>query len=103
MKLHTVVKHNKTMCHAQEPELCFVFFLSYFPLIICNAISCPLCKLTIIMAILMKLHTVVKHNKTICHAQEPELCFVYFLSYFPLIICNAISCPLCKLTTIMAI
>ena len=38
---------------------------------ICNAISCLLCKLTTIKAIEMKLHTVVKHNKTMCHAQEP--------------------------------
>ena len=104
MKLHTNVKHNKTMCHAQEPLLCFfLYFWSYFPLIICNAISCPLCKLTTIKAIEMKLHTVVKHNKTMCHAQEPQLCFGYFWSYSPLIICNAISCPLCKLTTIKAI
>ena len=39
-------------------------------MIICNAILCPLCKLTTIKAIEMKLHTVVKHNKTVCHAQE---------------------------------
>ena len=37
----------------------------------CNAILCPLCKLTTIKAIKMNLHTVVKHNKTLCHAQEP--------------------------------
>ena len=41
--------------------------MSFFPLIICNAISCPLCKLKTIEAIKMKLHTVVKHNKTMRH------------------------------------
>ena len=51
LKLHTLVEHNETMCHAQEPLPCFGYLWSYFPLIICNAISCPLCKLTIIKAI----------------------------------------------------
>ena len=32
------VKHIQMMCHAQEPELCFEYFWSYFPLIICDAI-----------------------------------------------------------------
>ena len=70
IKLQTVVKHNKMMCHAQEPLLCSGYFWSYFLLIICNTISCPLRKLTTIKAIEMKLHTIVKHNKTMCHAQE---------------------------------
>ena len=71
LKLQTLEEQNERMCHAQEPHLCFRYFWKYFSLIICNAISCPLCKLTTIKAIQMKLHQVVKHIKTMCHAQEP--------------------------------
>ena len=38
---------------------------------ICNAISCLLCKLKTITAIVMKFHTVLKPNKMMCHTQEP--------------------------------
>ena len=36
-----------------------------------NAISCPRCKLKAVKAIWVTLDTVVKHNETMRHAQEP--------------------------------
>ena len=48
----------------------------------------------------MKLHTLVKHIQPMCYAQEPELCFRYFKGYFPLVICDAFSCPLYNLITV---
>ena len=70
-KLHTLVKHIQTRCHAQEPELCFGYFWSYFPLIVCNDILCPFYNLITIRGISTKLHTLVKHIKLTCHAQKP--------------------------------
>ena len=70
-KLHTFVKHIQTTCHAQEPSLFCGYFWSYFPLIICNVISCPLYNLITDRGIKTKLHTFVKHLQTTCHAQEP--------------------------------
>ena len=75
--LHTLVKHIQSTCHAQEPELCLGYFWSYFSLIICNAISCPLYNLITIRDSSTKLQTLVKHIQT-CHAQKPELCCGYF-------------------------
>ena len=44
---------------------------SYFPLIICNAILCPLYNLVTVRDISTKLHIFVKHIQTMCHAPEP--------------------------------
>ena len=99
-KLHTRVKYIQTTCHAQDPERCFGYFWSHFPLIICDSTSCPLYNLITVRDISTKLHTLVKHIQTTCHANEPELCFVYFWSYCPLIICNAILCPRYNLITV---
>ena len=46
-------------------------FLSYFPLIIFDTISCPLCNLKTVKDFSMKLGTLVDHDETMCHAQEP--------------------------------
>ena len=62
--------------------------------------SCPLCSLKTVRDSSTKLHTLVKHIQTTCHEQEPEPCLGYFWSYFPLAICDAISCPLFNLITI---
>ena len=70
-KLYTLVKHIQTTCNAQEPELCFGYFWSYFPLINCNAFLCPLYNLITVRGISTKLHTFDKHIKKTCHAQEP--------------------------------
>ena len=41
------------------------------PLIICNAISCPLYNLIAVIGISTELNTFIKHIQTTCHAQEP--------------------------------
>ena len=99
-KLHTLVKHIQTKFYAQEPELSFEYFWRFFPLIICDSILCPLYNLISIRSISTKLHTFVKHIQTMCRVQEPELCFGYFWSYYPLIICNAFLCLLYNLITV---
>ena len=63
--------------------------LSYFPLMICNVISCKLYYLITARGISTKLRTFVKHIWTTCHAQEPYLLHVYFSNYFP---CNMTKC-----------
>ena len=72
--------HNETMCHAKNLRtiILFCIFWSYFPLIICNAISHLFCKLKTVKAIWMKLPTVVKHDMTKCHQQEPVLTSMIF-------------------------
>ena len=64
MKLNTFVKH---MNH----NSCLYIFQIIFLGILVNAILCPFCKLNTVKAIWMKLHTVVEHNETVCHVQEP--------------------------------
>ena len=70
MKLHTLIKHNQTICHAQEPYLWLAYFWSNFPLIIFAAILCLLNNLKTVKDISVKLQILIKHNETICHAQE---------------------------------
>ena len=57
MKHGTLIKHDETMCHAQESLLLLSYLWSYFPLIIFHTISCPLCNLKTIRDISMKLGT----------------------------------------------
>ena len=59
-----------SLCHAQEPLLLHVYFSNYSP---CSITKCnwPLCKLNTVKAIRLKLHTLLEHNETMCHAQEP--------------------------------
>ena len=64
MKHGILIKHDETMCHAQESLLLLSYLWSYFPLIIFHIISCPLYNLK------MKLGTLVKQNDRICDAQE---------------------------------
>ena len=46
-------------------------FWSYFPLIIFDTISCLLYNLKTVKDFSMKLGTLVDHDETMCHAQEP--------------------------------
>ena len=50
-----------------------VYFSNYVPYNITKCIFCPLCKLNTVKDIWLKLHTLLKHNETKCHAQEPCL------------------------------
>ena len=70
MKLGTLIKHDKTTCHAIEPQLLLAHLWSYFPLIILHTISCLLYNLKIVRDISMKLGTLIKHDVTMCHVQE---------------------------------
>ena len=49
-----------------------MFIFQIIPLVTYqNAIFCPLCKLNTVEAILLKLHTLLEHDETMCHEQEP--------------------------------
>ena len=77
------------------------FILSeLFPLMVSDAISCPLHNLKTIWNILMILYSYVEQAMTMCRIQEWQLSLSYFLSYFPLIISDAISSPLFNLNTV---
>ena len=70
MKHGTLIKHDETMCHAQESLLLLSYLWSYFPLIIFHTISCPPYNLKTIRDISMKLGTLIKQNDRICDTQE---------------------------------
>ena len=59
MKHGTLIKHDETMCHAQESLLLLSYLWSYFPLIIFHTISCPLYNLKTVRDISMKLGTLI--------------------------------------------
>ena len=62
----TLIKHDETMCHAQESLLLLSYLWSYFPLIIFHTVSCPLYNLKTVRDISMKLGTLIKQNDRIC-------------------------------------
>ena len=100
MILYSYVQQVMLMCHIQEWQLLLSLFLSYFPLIISYAIQCPLYNLTTLLNIIMILHSYLEQVMKICHVQERQLSLSYFLSYFPLIVSDAISCPPNNLKTV---
>ena len=100
MILHSYVEYVITMCRIQEWQLSLSYFLSYFPLMVSDAISCLLHNLKTVWNITMTLHSYVERVMAICRIQEWQLLFSYFLSYFPLMVSDAISCPLHNLKTI---
>ena len=100
MILHGYVERVMTMCHVQEWQLSLSYFLSYFPLMVSDAISCPLYYLKTIWNIMMILYCYVEQVMSMCRIQEWQLSLSYFLSYFPLIFSYAISCPLYNLNTL---
>ena len=100
MILHSYVKQVMMMCCIQEWQLSFLYFLSYFPLIVSDAVSCLLHNLKALWNILMILYSCVEQVMMICCIQEWQLSLPYFLSYFPLIISDAISCLLYNLNVL---
>ena len=100
---HSYVEQVMTMCRVQEWQLSLSYFLSYFPLMVSDAILCPLYNLKTICNIMMILYCYVEQVMTMCPVQEWQLFLSYFLSYFPLIISYAISCPLYTLWNIIMI
>ena len=100
MILYSYVEQVMTMCSIQEWQLSLSFFQSYFPLIVSDAISCPLCKFNTLWNIIMILHSYVEQVLTMCHVQEWQLSLSYFLSYFSLMVSDAISCLLHNLNAL---
>ena len=70
MKFSTLIKHDKMMCGVKEPKLLLAYLWSNFPLIFFHTISCPLYNLKTVKEISVKLSTLIKHDETMCHAQE---------------------------------
>ena len=62
-----------TMCRVQEWQLSLWYFLSYFPLIISDAISCPLFNLNGLWNLIMILHSYVEQVMMMCRVQEWQL------------------------------
>ena len=100
MILHCYVEQVITMCRVQELQLLFSYFLSYFPLMVSDAISCPLHSLKTFWNILMILYNYVEQVMTMCRIHKWQLSLSYFLSYLPLMVSDAISCPLYNLNTL---
>ena len=77
------------------------FILSdLFPLVVSDAISCLLQNLKILWYIIMIPYSYVELVLTMCREQEWQLSLLNFLSYLPLIVRDAISCPLYNLKTL---
>ena len=74
----TLIKHDETMCQAQESLLLLSYLWSYFPLIIFHTILCLLYNLKTVRDISVKLGTLIKQNDRICDAQELYLLLAYF-------------------------
>ena len=88
------------MCRVQECQLSLPYFLSYFPLIVSDAISCSLHNLKILWYIIMIPYNYVEQVMTMCHVQKWQPLLSYFFSYFLLIVSDAMSCPLHNLKTL---
>ena len=99
MILHSYMEQVMTMCHVQEWQLSLSYFPSYFPLIGSDAIQCPLHNLKTLWYIMI-LHSYVELVLTMCRVQERQLSLSYFLSYFLLMVSDAISFPLHNLNAL---
>ena len=60
MILHSYVEQVMAMCWVQEWQLSLSYFFSYFPLMVSDAISCPLHNLNALRYIIMILHSYVE-------------------------------------------
>ena len=94
MILHSYVEQIMTMCRVQEWQLLLSYFFIYFPLMVSHAILCPLHNLKTVWNIIMILHSYVEQVTRMCRVQEWQLALSYFLSYSPLMVSDAVSCPL---------
>ena len=100
MIFHSYAELVMTMCRVQEWQLSLSYFLSYFPLMVSDAISSPLHNLKILWYIIIILYSYVEQTWMMCRVQKWKLSILYFLSYFPLIVSDAISCPHSNLKTL---
>ena len=65
-----------------------------------DAYSCLRYNLNALWNIIMILHSYVEQVMTMCHIQEWQLSLSYCLSYFPLMVSDAILCSLHNLNTL---
>ena len=86
MILHSCVEQVMTMCHMQEWQLSLSSFLSYFPLMVSDAISCLFHNLKTVWNIIMILHSYVEQIMTMFGVQEWQRSFLCFLNYLPLMV-----------------
>ena len=100
MILYSYVEQIMTMCRIQEWQHSRSYFLSYFPLIISDAISCPLYNLDTLWNIIMILHSYIEQIMTMCRVQEWQLSLACFFSYFPFMFSDATFCLLHNLITV---
>ena len=71
-----------------------LILFSYFPLMVSDAISCPLHNLKTVWDIIMILHSYIEQVMTMWHVQERQLSFLYSLSYLPLVVKATVLCIL---------
>ena len=83
-----------TMCRVQEWKPSLSYFLNYSPLMVSDAISCPLHNLKTLRYIIMICNSYVDYVLIICRVEKWQLSLSYFLSYFLLIVSDASLCPL---------
>ena len=70
MILNSHVEQVMTMCRVQEWQLSLSYFLSYFPLMVSDAISCPLHDLNTLWNIIMILYSYVEQVITMRRVKE---------------------------------
>ena len=97
---YSYVEQVLTMCRVKDWQLSLSYFLSYFPLIVSDAISCPLHNLKSLWYIIMIRYSYVEQVLMMFRVQEWQLSLSYFLSDNPLIVSDAILCPLHNLKTL---
>ena len=61
------------MCRIQEWQLSLSYCLSYFPLTVSDAMSCPLHNLKTLWYIIMILHSKIEQVMTMCRVQKWQL------------------------------
>ena len=75
------------MCRRQEWQYSLSYLLNYFPLMVSDAISCPIYNLNGLgIRIIIILGSYDKHVLTMCGVQEWQVSSLYFLSYLPMMV-----------------
>ena len=102
MILYSYVEQVMMVCRVQDWQHMLSYFQSYFPLIVSDAISCPLHNLKSLWYItcIKILYNCVEQVLTMCCVQEWQLSLSYFLSYFPMMVSGVISCLLHNLNAL---
>ena len=77
MILHGYVEQVMAMCRVREWQLSLSYFMSYFPLMVLDAIMCPLHNVKTLWNIIMIFHSYVEQAMTMCRVQEWQLSFLY--------------------------